>query len=655
MPKAEFHGILAVGRSKTDATNKYRLLAMGKGAVAQVDGQRKLSFVTHASHAEQMFNPLTGDMDLETDNRILESLEFASNSSADVEANYLVCASGCGAHVVFDSENLVKFCPQCTAALSESEDDSGDESEDDSDDSLDDSGEDGEGDDESSESSDDEEGDDAEEGDDDEGEGDDDESSESSDDSESCDGDDGEGDDEEDTDDAVVVSSSFKDAMRVFSESNDFASMSSDKKVEVHYTVCSSDKCNAHIVAARHVGQCPVCLSEATEPEEVPSELELGESDSEDELPGDDLEGVEEGSDDEGSDDAGEGDEGGDEGEGEGEGDGESADPESSESAGKKPAAKEPKKPKKAPAKKSESSDEDEEDAESDSDDESEEDGSENALSVIDGDEGDEAEISADDDLDSESSADDLDVSYSSAIKGQAAWTAYFKGVPVAMSSKSSAGKNADIFDTPSYGHAVLATAKVAGVKKALVEMGFAPIKRKVAISKVVSKLVEGQVSEQKAALASEMKQYQERFQAALATAAIGINRGFFAGVQNPLKSSLWNAMSSAGVRNPEVVIDNAFKAHADNYHAVLFAQANDIAGKPAEVQESLAKTILGTTYQAVSSVQSDDVESRLAGMGTSVSTEQNTGVSESADANRADPGLQQIHRVVSSLGRRAR
>ena len=30
MPKTEFHGILAVGRTKTDAVNNYRLLAMAK-------------------------------------------------------------------------------------------------------------------------------------------------------------------------------------------------------------------------------------------------------------------------------------------------------------------------------------------------------------------------------------------------------------------------------------------------------------------------------------------------------------------------------------------------------------------------------------------------------------------------------------------------
>ena len=260
--------------------------------------------------------------------------------------------------------------------------------------------------------------------------------------------------------------------------------------------------------------------------------------------------------------------------------------------------------------------------------------------------------------MDESASAEDLDVSYSSAIRGQASWTAYFKGVPVAMASKSSAGKNADIFDTPSFGHAALASAKAVGVKKALVELGFTPIKHKVSVSKEVRRLVDAQVAEQREALASELKSHQEKFLSALATAAIGINRGFFAEVKNPLKAALWNAMSSAGIRNPEAMIDNAFRAHSDAYHTVLFAQASDIVAKPAEVQESLAKTILGTNYQAVSSEQmGNSVEDRLAGMGTSVSTEQKPGagaaVSTSSEVDTV--GMQKIHRAVSSLGRRVR
>ena len=621
MPKTEFHGILAVGRTKTDAVNNYRLLAMGKGAVAQMSGDKSISFVTHASHAEQMFNPRTGDMDLETDNKVLDTLEFASNSSADIEANHLVCQSGCQAHIVFDSETLVKYCPQCTAALAGESEGEDEEADDEGLEALDgDEDEDlGE-----AEASDDEESD--EEGSEEDDEGSDDE------------GDESEESDEEDS--SVVVSSSFEEALRVFSSHKQLSSLSSDEKVKAQYVVCSSEDCSVHILSDKVVDECPVCQSAVSEPsEDVTGEIDLSESEDLGDgiVPGDDAEGEE---------DAEEAEEGeAEEGEAE-EGEAEEGEEAVAESADDEDESSE--------------EDEDEESAEEGEGEEGEGEGEGeedegNALSVLDSDT---EEVAADSDMDESASAEDLDVSYSSAIRGQASWTAYFKGVPVAMASKSSAGKNADIFDTPSFGHAALASAKAVGVKKALVELGFTPIKHKVSVSKEVRRLVDAQVAEQREALASELKSHQEKFLSALATAAIGINRGFFAEVKNPLKAALWNAMSSAGIRNPEAMIDNAFRAHSDAYHTVLFAQASDIVTKPAEVQESLAKTILGTNYQAVSSEQmGNSVEDRLAGMGTSVSTEQKPGagaaVSTSSEVDTV--GMQKIHRAVSSLGRRVR
>jgi len=277
-----------------------------------------------------------------------------------------------------------------------------------------------------------------------------------------------------------------------------------------------------------------------------------------------------------------------------------------------------------------------------------------NTLSLTDEDSGnvleeDTEELDADADVGEESDSADLDVSYSSSVAGKAAWTAYFKGVPVAMASKSSAGKNADIFDTPKFGQAVLATAKVAGIKKSLNELGFTPIKHKVSVSAEVRRMVDKEVESQRTSISADQAEFKESFMAALATAAIGINRGFFTGVENPIKASLWASMNSAGIRSPEALIDATFKNHSDAYHKALFAQASDIASKPKEVQESLAKAVLGTTYQAISgAAQDDSIESRLETLGTSTSSAQ------PAPAATVVAGPDQ-KRAVQSLGRRIR
>ena len=104
-------------------------------------------------------------------------------------------------------------------------------------------------------------------------------------------------------------------------------------------------------------------------------------------------------------------------------------------------------------------------------------------------------------------------------------------------------------------------------------------------------------MAEAKANLDRDQKEYSERLLSAMATAAIGLNRGFFPGEGNPVKAALYDALSAVGVKNADVVIHNAFRTSSDDYHKSLFAKACDIIAKPLEVQESLAKAVLGTNY----------------------------------------------------------
>lgn len=589
--KTEFHGILAVDRTQKGAMNKYRLLALGKGAVVQVDNENR-SFVTHASSADTMFNPMTGNMDLEQDEALLTQVEFQSESSEkQVEAEHFVCKSGCGCHIIADDKSLVKFCPNCTASISEDMSD-----EDDSDDEI--SDEDFEEDevqpeidleaeDETSESSDEDLDDDS---------SDEEELEEDSD-------EDLEGSDEEDesSESIAVCSDSYQTAHALYTQAKLKDKQSSTSgTLEAHYLVCSSSECGSHIIADDQIEKCPICSAELAEPED--GEIPITQPEAEDakveekepELEAAPEETPEETEVAESGDDSSL-----------------SVIPEASE--------EEPK---------AEESEEEVLDAES-------------------------TEISTDTVIDKDAKAEDLDVSYSSSVAGSAKWTAYFKGIPVAMASKSSAGKNADIFDTPAFGRAALATAKVSGVKKALAELGFNPIKHQVSISQEVSRMVADQIAAERVALASEQKQFQDEFMASLATAAIGINRGFFADVENPLKHALWNSMSSAGIKNPEVLIDKAFKDHSDAYHKVLFEQATDIASKPVEVQESLAKTILGTTYQSASSSYEENLGDRIAGMGVSTSSNKITEQKSAQAADQSPSDMQKIHSAVASLGRR--
>ena len=620
MPKKElkFHGILAVGRTKADAKNNYRLLALSKGASMQVDSERNIAFVAQASLADGMFNPQSGNMDLETDESLISKVEFKSNSSGEVEVNHLVCESGCGAHVVFDSEELVKFCPNCTSELSESSDDDeddegeGDGDEDDLEAEL------GPDEDESSESADEDEG----EGDEDAGEDEDAGDDEGGDGAEEAEGGEEDGGEEEepaddlpdyteddgavtvessDNDGLIIAAASFDEAERLFRENAPTVSLSAEGGVvEAHYMLCKDKDCGAHLLSDKPITACCACQGDVEEPP---------------------VKGA-------------------------------ATDEEAEAAKAAEPAATnvEAKPADTAEPAKVEASDDE---GEGDEDDKGEE---ENTLELTD-DEGnvlgeDTEEVDAMADVEGEESdSAHLDVSYSSSVAGQARWTAFYKGVPVAMASKSSAGKNTDIFDTPSFGHAALATAKVAGVRKALAELGFEPIRHKVSVSREVRRLVDAQVAEARESLSAEQQQYKDRFLAALAAAAIGLNRGFFADKKNPIKATLWNAMSSAGIRNPEALIDSAFRSHSDAYHKTLFELASDLVSKSTDVQESISKAIQGMGYLEASTSNDQSLESRLETLGTSTSSghvQQETQPATAVDRTN-------ITKAVQTLGRRSR
>lgn len=614
-----FHGILAMGSTQDEAVNRYRLLALGKGVSAFVDQGQSLAFVTNASSKiAEMFNPATGELDLLKDENLVSKLEFEAQAG-EVEANHYVCESGCGVHIVYDSEQLVKFCPACTTAIAgegntaEASDEDEDEDEDEElDDDLD-------------EDEDDEDEDDE----DDEAEAsDDDEDDESEEDDEDEDGDDDEDDESEEDDDSasplVIAADTKEKAIEIYQgERQGIATAATT--VEVEYKVCASAECGAHILSEEpSLSACPACDSALKEPEvQAAAEAPVVQASDDEDEDESDLEVIPDDEDEDGD----------DEDEEEDESESSTAKPEDNAEGNVMATA-----PAAAPVVASAPT--------------------AVAAPAVQAQDAEQVDINMLATLD-DTGADahkKLDVSFSASIGGQPQWTAYFEGRPVATASKASVGKNADIFEDAAFGHAAIAGAKHVGVKNILNELGFQAVVYPVSISAVVIGKVDAQVAEAKSNLVQEQTEYAERLMSAMATAAIGVNRGFFADVKNPLKEALWDVMSSAGVKNPEVAIHNAFRSASDAYHNMLFAKAGEIIAKPLEVQESLAKAVLGTNYMGAVVASADSgLEDRLSNFGTTVtaSTVQETAAVQVENKQESLSSDARISNVVASLGRR--
>lgn len=244
-----------------------------------------------------------------------------------------------------------------------------------------------------------------------------------------------------------------------------------------------------------------------------------------------------------------------------------------------------------------------------------------------------------------------------------ATWAAFYKGQPVAYATLASAIKHKDIFNEPVFATATVAAAKENGIRKALTDMGFKPYNVKLKVKDNIAKLVASEVKSALALAASEaqtkLKEYDDRLISALSTASMGINRGFFKNLNNPVKAALWNSLSAAGVRNPEVMIDNVFAAQADSYHKTLFEKAKDIVNKPVEIQNELAAAVIDSNYISTSgnseTYPGSSAEDRLSSMGRTVTTptQSNSMTSTSGESSGENTLNKRIVNIVSTLGRR--
>ena len=179
--------------------------------------------------------------------------------------------------------------------------------------------------------------------------------------------------------------------------------------------------------------------------------------------------------------------------------------------------------------------------------------------------------------------------------------------------------EKSSIFTTDSFRKGTETLMAQMGVSEGLMNMGFKPMKIRLPVKNVV----QSHVAQALASTQEENKQRLESvssdIRAALSTAAVGINKGFFSDITNPVKVDLYTVLSSAGVKNAEVLIDNAFANSADDYHRVLLAKAFDLMQKPVEARNEISQAVKTAAYQRVSSGSdslSSSVSTRLSTIG---------------------------------------
>jgi len=152
--------------------------------------------------------------------------------------------------------------------------------------------------------------------------------------------------------------------------------------------------------------------------------------------------------------------------------------------------------------------------------------------------------------------------------------------------------ETAGVFGNTSFMQSLEVSVARHGLKKTLSQYGFELTKVRVNRGEAIRQQVAAGLAEEGKKMRKNFEQSSKVFQQCMAIAASGMTRDVFADKGNPLKSSLFDALSGLGVRNPSRVIQAAFSEAGDEYHKVLLEIATDLMQKPEDVRNQLAKSL---------------------------------------------------------------
>lgn len=168
----------------------------------------------------------------------------------------------------------------------------------------------------------------------------------------------------------------------------------------------------------------------------------------------------------------------------------------------------------------------------------------------------------------------------------------------VATMSKKTAvtAGHEDMYLSDQFEQVVASELSKQGLRKGLKAMGFQMAKVNVATSAVVNARVTKQVVASTAAVRRVAASKEKAFADSLAIAAVGLNRGRWKDVTNPLKAALQEELQAAGVRNSARLVHNVFAAHGIDYAKAICAMATKLASMPQESRDMLTASLDMTT-----------------------------------------------------------
>lgn len=150
----------------------------------------------------------------------------------------------------------------------------------------------------------------------------------------------------------------------------------------------------------------------------------------------------------------------------------------------------------------------------------------------------------------------------------------------------------ADVYMTPQYQDVVAANISTKGLRKGLVQSGFVLAKVAIKASKHTSKAVQAKVTAAVNQKVEAMNKQQQAMSQAMAIAAVGINRRYFKGADNELKTNLEAELVQAGLRGGQNIVRAMFAKYGVSYAKSILTLATKIAAMPEEMRNQYAEAL---------------------------------------------------------------
>ena len=157
----------------------------------------------------------------------------------------------------------------------------------------------------------------------------------------------------------------------------------------------------------------------------------------------------------------------------------------------------------------------------------------------------------------------------------------------------SDAGDNVDLIESPQFISAVKRHVQAKGLRAALQDFGFKPVR----VPVVSQETVKASITAATAKVEEKHKVVAANMEDALAIAATGLNSGRFRNYENPLRAALSAELSALGIRNPNRVVAKVFERYGITYTQNLLAAANSISRLSAEARKDM-KDMLNMTRE---------------------------------------------------------